>query len=115
MEEQALIAELRAQLQRAAWRIQYRSRFLLKRELPLTLEQAAEQGEEALISSLFVQQALMAIPPSKGRTVMRMLIVDGKSEREVAGELRMSQQAVNKWKRKAIDLLRSRLDECSLG
>ncbi|MBB6672911.1 sigma factor-like helix-turn-helix DNA-binding protein [Cohnella nanjingensis] len=115
MEEQALIAELRAQLQRAAWRIQYRSRFLRKKELPLAPEQAAEPAEEELISGLFVQQVLMTIPPSTGRTVMRMLIVEGKSEREAADELGISQQAVNKWKRKAVRIMRSRLDEFSRG
>ncbi|MNJ63462.1 hypothetical protein D3C77_593640 [compost metagenome] len=46
-----------------------------------------------------------ALPSSTGRTIIYKIYMQDKTEREVALELNMSQQGVNKWKRKMIQEL----------
>lgn len=111
-EQQTLIAEFRQQLMRAAWRMQYHNRFRMNRELPIAAAEGSGAGEadEQTLSVLYVQEVLLGIPSDSGRSVMRKLIVEGKSEKEVSRELGISQQAVSKWKRKSVETLRRQME-----
>ncbi|WP_217592158.1 hypothetical protein [Cohnella sp. GbtcB17] len=110
-DESALFAEFRQRLTRAAWRMQYRNRSRINRELAIAAADRTEISEPAdqAISMIFVQEVLLAIPSYPSRAVMQKLIVDGKTEREVSRELGITQQAVNKCKQRAVAALRRQM------
>ncbi|MDG0814634.1 TrfB-related DNA-binding protein [Cohnella rhizosphaerae] len=110
-DESTLFAEFRQRLTRAAWRMQYRNRSRINRELAIPAADRADRSEpaEQAISMIFVQQVLLAIPSYPSRTVMQKLIVDGKTEREISRELGITQQAVNKCKQRAVAALRRQM------
>ncbi|MEC0089243.1 sigma factor-like helix-turn-helix DNA-binding protein [Paenibacillus macquariensis] len=51
-----------------------------------------------------VQQLINTLPPY-GKIILYKLYIQDQTESEVARQLQMSQQAVNKWKRKMIQQL----------
>lgn len=94
------------ELQRAAWRLQYkvkskRKRECMWREAPQQSHSPFEQADNRIL----VQQLLNEIPPSLGKKIIHELFLKNKTELQLAKELNMSQQAVNKWKRKTLHLL----------
>ncbi|SEP33575.1 hypothetical protein [Paenibacillus sp. OK076] len=97
----------RKELQRAAWRLQYNVKSKRKRECMLgdITHQPSYSPFEETDSRLLVQQLLNEIPPSIGKKIIRDLFLKNKTELQLAKELNMSQQAVNKWKRKTLHLL----------
>ncbi|WP_018131790.1 hypothetical protein [Effusibacillus pohliae] len=92
----------RHSLKRIAWRIQYRVRSQKNRELLQAAESLWATGsfDQAVIEKLHVEQLIHQIREPKGRYVVCRVILDGMTEREVAQELNVCQQAVNKWKKK---------------
>jgi DNA-directed RNA polymerase specialized sigma24 family protein len=101
-------------LKRIAWRLQYRIRAQHARELLISVEsreQAAFSG--SLVSKLYVEDLIMQVPSDKGRYILRRLILDAMTEKEIAAELQISQQAVNKWKAKSIQIIREYLTHSS--
>jgi len=93
-------------LKRAAWRIQYRIKTVKNKEIEM--EESIPYGitpnfEEEVISKIFIEELLNSIPNERNRGIIRKVILEGYTEKEVASELNISQQAVNKCKRKAIE------------
>lgn len=104
----------RTMLKRIAWRLQYRIRTQNARELLIPVDshgQSAFSGE--LVSDLYVEELIMRVPSEKGRHILRRLILDAMTEKEIAAELQISQQAVNKWKAKSIQIIREYLTHSS--
>lgn len=111
IEDAVAVEMFRKNLKRIAWRVQYYAR---KQQLREYLVQSEHYGYvpnfvPQLESDLYVLEVLNWIPSTTGKYVMQRLILDELTEKEIATELNMSQQAVSKWKRKGILLLRQKL------
>jgi DNA-directed RNA polymerase specialized sigma subunit len=106
--EDAIVNECRKSLRRFAWRLQYRVRVTKNKELISTKMDVGVSASftSELVSDLYIQELLNQIPNEKGKEVIRKVVIEGMTEREVAEELNMTQQAVSKCKIKAIELLR---------
>lgn len=105
------VENCRKLLRRAAWRIQYKTRIKQMRECRLLFDdQAYDMGFEAdIISAIFVENLLNTIPSERCRFVIKRTVIDGLTEKEVAYELKITQQGVNKWKKRGLELLRKSL------
>jgi DNA-directed RNA polymerase specialized sigma subunit len=101
--------ECRTVLRRLAWRIQYQARKYRQRECLGAERVVALVSTDQDMSALYVREMLAAISSDKGRWIVQRVILHGYPEREVARELAMSQQGVNKCKTKALQQLRTRL------
>ncbi|OHX44768.1 hypothetical protein [Cytobacillus oceanisediminis] len=99
-------------LKRAAWRIQYKIKTVKNKEIemedsiPLGITQ---NFEDEVISRIFIEELLSSIPNLRNRCIIRKIILEGYTEKEVASDLNISQQAVNKCKRKAIKDMKERI------
>lgn len=93
-------------LKRLAWRLQYRERRRAGRERGYYEEMPspAYRMEESAVTKLDVAEQLAQLPPS-GRRVIVGLYLRDRTEAELARELHISQQAVNKWKQKMLNRL----------
>ena len=102
------VENYRKLLRRAAWRLQYKARNQQLKECYLLFEsQVHDSGFEAeILSNVYIKELLDSIPWEKCRYIIRRTIIDGMTEQEVACELNMTQQGVNKWKKKGLELLR---------
>lgn len=105
------VENCRKLLRRAAWRIQYKNRIQRVRECQMLFEDQAYDGgfETNVLSKIFVENLLNIIPWEKCRFVIERTIIEGITEKEVAFELQITQQGVNKWKKKGLELLREHL------
>lgn len=101
------VENCRKLLRRAAWKIQYKARIKQMRECQMFFEdQAYDIGfETEIISKIFVENLLSTIPWKKCRFIIERTIIDGIPEKEVAYELQITQQGVNKWKKRGLELL----------
>lgn len=102
------IEQYRNKLKQVAWRIQYRARMERLRELLVIngMMENLPDREFNILSNLYVEEFLKNISSEQGRFIIRRLIIEGHTEKEVATELKISQQAVNQWKKKGIEMLR---------
>ncbi|HEX2928051.1 MAG TPA: sigma-70 family RNA polymerase sigma factor [Ruminiclostridium sp.] len=105
------VENCRRLLRRAAWRIQYKARIQQSKERQMIFEnQAYDSGFESdVLSKFYVKELLETIPWEKCRFILERTIINGLTEQEVAIELHMTQQGVNKWKKKGLALLRQTL------
>ncbi len=105
------VENCRKLLRRAAWRIQYKARVQQAKECQIIFEnQAYNCGfETEILSKLYVKELLDTIPWEKCRFILEKTIIEEMTEKEVALELQMTQQGVNKWKKKRLELLRKNL------
>ncbi|MFL1674986.1 sigma factor-like helix-turn-helix DNA-binding protein [Paenibacillus dendritiformis] len=94
------------ELRRIAWRLQYRSKVTLTREgqLKLDIIKGSSFLDEA-DSRLFVTELINSLESPKARQIITKIYVENKSEKEIASEMNITQQGVNKWKRKSLKLL----------
>ena len=63
-----------------------------------------------VITSMFIKEMLQMIPSEKARFIVKRLYLNGYTEKEVANELQISQQAVSKWKKKAFKSIREKVN-----
>lgn len=104
MKEQPTVYEqYRKEVYRIAWRIQYKAKLVRKRECSFN---GFEPSETCFTSSsddkIVVKQLINALPSDTGKEIIYKIYLQDKTEGEVARELNMTQQGVNKWKRKMI-------------
>lgn len=96
-------------LRRAAWRMQYVSKQIQKREVKfedINYFGSISTFENELVSKIFVNEVINTIPNRKCRYVVNKVVIEGYTEKEIAEELKISQQAVNKCKQRALHYLR---------
>ncbi len=107
------VENYRKLLRRAAWRLQYKARMQQSKECYLLFDnQLHDSGfETEILSSVYIKELLNSIPWEKCRYIIRKTVIDGVTEQEVARELNMTQQGVNKWKKKGLELLRQTLTD----
>ncbi|SEG47024.1 hypothetical protein [Paenibacillus sp. UNC499MF] len=107
-QQSTLVEKYRKEVYRIGWRIQYKARVLSNREYAVsdngwafTAGGFAESSDSKLDTLAMIQ----SLPSRTGRTVLHELYILDKTEAQVAKDLNMSQQAVNKWKRKMLRFL----------
>lgn len=103
MEQQTEIYEhYKTEIYRIGWRVQYQARKIRNRERSFndnepSYSNFATETEE----KMWVRQLLDTLP-SQGKSIIEKIYLQGLTEVEVAKQLNISQQAVNKWKRKML-------------
>ncbi|GAB6992027.1 sigma-70 RNA polymerase sigma factor region 4 domain-containing protein [Paenibacillus pini] len=99
------------ELNRIAWRIQDRVKRQHRREitLPIEIKAAVPSFAETSDNRMLVQHLFEKLPDHLGKKIIYDIYIHGKKEIEIACELQISQQAVNRWKRKTILQLRQML------
>ncbi|WP_334073423.1 MULTISPECIES: sigma-70 family RNA polymerase sigma factor [Paenibacillus] len=107
MKEQPTVYEqYRKEVYRIAWRVQYKAKVVKRRECSFNgFEPAVSSFTSSSDDKMLIRQLIDALPSSTGRLIIYKLYLQDKTEREVALELNMTQQGVNKWKRKMIQEL----------
>lgn len=105
-----MINYYKKELQRVAWRLQYNVRNTRKRECTWSDSiQPYFVPVEQINNRILVEQLLHEIQPEIGRKVIHGLFIKDKTEAQLAKELQISQQAVNRWKRKTLHLLSQKM------
>ncbi len=102
-QEQSVYRFYQSALYRIGWRVQYRARATRQRELPLSWDHMASDPGFSLqsVNRLLIEQLLQGLP-AQGRAILVKLYLLGLTEAEVAKQLNISQQAVNKWKKRML-------------
>lgn len=95
----------KSEIYRIGWRLQYQAKKIRKRECPfydnnLSYPNFAAASEE----KIWIKEIIDTLPP-QGKLIIDKLYLQGLTEFEVAQQLKISQQAVNKWKQKMIQKL----------
>jgi DNA-directed RNA polymerase specialized sigma subunit len=98
------LVRCRQAIHRAAWRLQYRQRVIRNRE---SIEfQDYHTNRVNFVDSLLSENAfnyyLSNVSSEKGRVILLKIFKYNYKEKEIANELKMSQQGVNKWKKKCL-------------
>lgn len=91
------------EIYRIGWRIQYKAKMINKRECLIYENDAV--GECFSTSSdnkILIQVLLDSLSSDLGKQILNKIYLQDRTESEVARELKISQQAVNKWKRKML-------------
>ncbi|WP_438496217.1 sigma factor-like helix-turn-helix DNA-binding protein [Paenibacillus sp. IHBB 3054] len=94
----------RKEIYRIAWRAKYRARKIRTREFPLFDNHPSDNFAAHSVDKVWVQEIMNELP-ARGRTILYKIYLEDMTEIEVAKELKISQQAVSKWKRKMIQQL----------
>lgn len=103
--EQQMIQRYRKEIYRIGWRLQYRSKRTRRHECTFMDIRPAQRDEaEDMINRLSVEQLLNTLP-AKGKVILQKIYLEEMTEAEVAAQLHMSQQGVNKWKQKMLQQL----------
>ena len=98
-------------LRQATWRIQYKTRTQRLREgYPLFESYAYDCSfETAIISEMYVKELLALIPWDRCRYIIQKTVIEGMTEKEVALELKITQQGVSKWRRKGLAIIKQNI------
>ena len=103
MSKATLYDSCRAELKRIAWRLQYRARKQRSREIHISFEMPHPDNSFTHIESvIYINQLFDNTLCETEKYVVKKLIFEDRTEKEIAAELNMSQQGVNKWKKKAM-------------
>ena len=95
-------------LKRIAWRLQYRAKIERKKEItvaPDNVVYSSFADPTDILSRLYVEELICHIPSDQARRVIMKIYVEDKTEKTVASELNMTQQAVNKWKKRGLNMI----------
>ncbi|QDY83902.1 sigma-70 family RNA polymerase sigma factor [Paenibacillus polymyxa] len=99
-----LVEQYRKKLYRIAWRIQYRARVQTNHEFVMEKNEAisAPSFTEYANSNMYTLQLINSLSSEIGKMIIFDLYILDKTEAQIAKELKLSQQAVNKWKKKML-------------
>lgn len=99
-------------LKRAAWRLQYKIKTQNYREsIPLLDNTTIDTTfESKIISQLYIKEILSNIKSPKDRYIVTRIFIQGATEHQVSKELKISQQGVNKCKKKILKNLRLKMN-----
>lgn len=94
----------RKELKRIAWRIQYRAKRDRNREISIDNVHFTSEPtfSEHSVNRILVEQYIWALTSEVGKKVIYEIYIKDKQEAQVAREMKISQQAVNKWRKKMI-------------
>jgi RNA polymerase sigma factor (sigma-70 family) len=122
-EKKSIFQAYQTEIYRIGWRVQYRAKKIRNHELPYqdTNTISSKAGLQPYLplglqsnlqcdfttqvdNKILVNDLIRSLPP-KGRLILHKLYIQDQTEAEVSKELNLSQQAVNKWKRKMLQQL----------
>ncbi|MGN7471089.1 sigma-70 family RNA polymerase sigma factor [Brevibacillus sp. SAFN-007a] len=106
------LEECRKVIKRIAWRLQYQAKKVSARELPIIENFCGQNQLSSVDSKLYVEDMLHSLP-SKARFIIEQVVINGVPEEIVAKHLGISQQGVNKYKRKYLGVLRNQIQSTS--
>jgi len=86
-----------------------RTQHIRESKVLLDYQTSSSSFETEVISQLYVEEIINTIPWEKSRYIIQKNIIEEMTEKEIANELQISQQAVNKWKKKGLSVLRQNL------
>ncbi|RNB55012.1 sigma-70 family RNA polymerase sigma factor [Brevibacillus gelatini] len=101
--------ECRQILRRIAWNLNYRERKRLRNECPILDDFGSRQETVQNVDGLFVKELLRQLPSEKERYVIRKVVLEGFTAREVGEELNMGERGVNQCKNRSLKKLRNYL------
>ncbi|GAB6991816.1 sigma-70 RNA polymerase sigma factor region 4 domain-containing protein [Paenibacillus pini] len=107
VQDMTLVEQYRKKIYRIGWKIQYRAKVQTNHEHLMEKNELASVDSfvDAADSRMYILQLLESLPSSMGKTIIYELYMNDKTETQVARELNLSQQAVNKWKKKMLHQL----------
>ncbi|GIP20108.1 hypothetical protein J22TS3_03830 [Paenibacillus sp. J22TS3] len=106
VQQESIFEQYKAELYRIAWRLQYKAKVIRRRETSFyDMEPADTRTFTTDSDNKIVVDQLLSSLPAQGRTILRKLYMENRTEKEVACQLKISQQAVSKWKKKMIQQL----------
>ncbi|CAI8703203.1 Sigma-70 family RNA polymerase sigma factor [Brevibacillus sp. IT-7CA2] len=97
--------ECRKILRRIAWNLNYRERKRLCNECPILDDFGKQQWKVEHSDNLYVEELLGQLPSAKERHVIRKVILDGLTAKEVGKELNMGERGVNQCKSRSLKKL----------
>ncbi|HZG16022.1 MAG TPA: sigma-70 family RNA polymerase sigma factor [Candidatus Bathyarchaeia archaeon] len=80
-----------------------------RKEHGMVKEILCEDSMSAILSEMYIQQLLQQIP-EKARFIIKSIIIEGKTEEEVALKLKMTRQGVSKCKNKYLGVLKQMMN-----
>lgn len=93
------------QIYRIGWRVQYKAKKIRRLENPFyDINHDSVSFVNTSDQKLWISQLINELP-LQGRIILSKLYFEDLTEAEVAKQLNISQQAVNKWKRKMLQRL----------
>ncbi len=101
--------ECRTILRRIAWNLNYRERKRLRHECPILDDFGRQQGKVNYAGSLYVEELLQQLPSEKERDVIRRIVIEGYTAKEVSNELNMGERGVNQCKNRSLKKLQQYL------
>lgn len=110
----SLSEQYRKQLKQIAWRIQYRNKVRIRSEYQSlhTLTEAntyTPYHMEESYSDILLQELINTLPSAQGKQIIEGLYLHQQTEAQLAEQLQISQQAVNRWKRKSLHYLSQKI------
>ncbi|WP_340673637.1 sigma-70 family RNA polymerase sigma factor [Brevibacillus agri] len=96
-------------VRRIAWRLQYKEKKKWKNEGLLHEEVVGIDPFSSIISDLHVEQLLQQLPAQPGY-IIRKVVIEGRTEQEVANQLNISRQGVSKCKRKYLRIIAANMN-----
>ncbi|MGN7469654.1 sigma-70 family RNA polymerase sigma factor [Brevibacillus sp. SAFN-007a] len=96
-------------VRRIAWRLQYKEKKKRKQEGLLYEDVVGNDPFSAIISDLHVEQLLQELPAQPGY-IIRKVVIEGRTEQEVAQQLNISRQGVSKCKRKYLRIMAANMN-----
>lgn len=107
----ALLEYYRTELKRMAWRIHYHVKKEQNRESLSNFEPilACPGFSQDTDNRIMVEQLLNSLSSDIGKEIIFQLYILGKKEKDVAVELQMTQQAVNRWKNKMLKEMKQKI------
>ncbi|UQZ34832.1 hypothetical protein C2I18_15625 [Paenibacillus sp. PK3_47] len=97
--------QYKSEIYRIGWRVQYRSKKITNHECSFLDNVTSFKISNASHEDDFCTRALLDTLPPQGKLIIEKLYYQDLTEAEVSRQLHISQQAVNKWKRKMINQL----------
>lgn len=111
MMHQDIQETINKEIQRIAWRLQYYAK-KDSHQYPFTYDFTREESfEDEVLLKLYIQDIMSLINKKEGKKVIHSLFLEGKSVKEISAEMKISVQAVNKWKRKTLQDLKQKISQ----
>jgi len=108
-----VIETYRTAIKRVVWRLQNKERSRRKHEVPL--EDSFNNNYSNSFTNhsdqkILVQQLFDSITSETGKRIIYEIYFNSKTEAQVAKEMNITRQAVNKWKNKTLKAMRKELN-----
>ncbi|CAM5780328.1 MULTISPECIES: sigma factor-like helix-turn-helix DNA-binding protein [Brevibacillus] len=95
------------QIKRTAWKLQYQAKKQYRREMFLD-DHKEVPYHDSIDSQLFVEELLNSLP-ERERFIIQRVVIEGRTEREVAQELRISRSRLHACKVQGLQRLHKKI------